>query len=86
MNIVKFPKLGTADIAAGLRGLADLIENGIANPFNPAGAVDVETVVWIARDAQGGTCVGALGRCPGGLDEAVGIAMRGISQELGGSA
>jgi len=81
MNVIDFPKLGTADISAGLRNLADLIDSGIANPFSPTGTVDVETLVWITRDAQGNTCVGAMGRCNGGIDEAVGLAIRAATGE-----
>ena len=60
MNIVEFPRGNVTDIPAGLRGLADLIENG------PDGGVvavsDAVSVVWIAVNANGAIESGCIGQ------------------------
>lgn len=70
MKIVQFPKQGTADIAAGLDNLKEIVEVGLE------GEAEIETLVWVSRDKNGKTMIGALGRCPGGLDEAFGLVQR----------
>lgn len=72
LKVIQFPDLGTASIAAGLDNLKEIVEVGID------GDPEIESLVWVTRNKAGDYMVGALGRCPGGLDEAAGIMTRAI--------
>lgn len=84
LKVVEFPGGNVTDIPAGLRNVAQLIEDvrDIGASGGPIpGLHDVQRLVWISEDADGNTSVGAFGRDMDKLRTA-GLAQKAINRLL----